>query len=315
MSQEPPSVRAAESDQNESAMPAGAPEPADGRDAEGSQAKAGAADDDSLEAILLQAGAKPAEPTRARPTTFKTLMGIGIEGLKLPGFGHRAEEASPVAASSSEEPATSGATEAPAPILEEPVLEPILEPILEAKAASAQPAGERQVGSLLDEVAQALNVQATEYRDRARGRLPGMPGGTQGAGAQAADFNGASIGGVQAEFEDPEEDQNGLTPAVISVVDDADEDKIGLVGDAADEPTSVGMNPMLDLPSVLTTATKPSDRKSVSLPPVPGLTAAPAALPVGPPPGAPTRPTTTPIGGLALPSSSGRVRLPSPAPG
>ncbi len=311
MSQEPPTVGAAESQVDKSAMTTGEPEPAVGQGLDKSPTSP-KLDDDSQVALSLEAEAKKAQDAPApRPVVFKTLMGISIEGLNLPGIRPSAKadlETAPA------EHGTNGT------LPESPVSKDAskLPEIVEARVASPHPGDEREVTGLLDEVAQALNVQASEYRDRARGRLPGMPtvASAPGAGANANSNSNAAVGQAQAEFEDPDDDGAVLTPAVISVVDGT-EDEILVGTDASDEATvATGSVQAPGVPPGHAATTKPFDSKSTKVPPVPGMGFASSSplQPVGPPPGVAAARPTTPGAGLALPSS-GRVRLPSPVPG
>ncbi|MEP6654056.1 MAG: hypothetical protein ABJA82_11905, partial [Myxococcales bacterium] len=217
--------------------------------------------------------------------------------------------------------------------------------LIESKLTSQPPADEPQTASLLDDVAQALNVQAAEYRDRARGRLPGMPGTPSAAPGNLAEPSS------DAEFEDPEESEDGeiaaLTPGIISVEEDtgavAFQSSQGNEGDPAQEVTQkvasgslsavqappagsgaslkgmergdssdVGESSGLDIRSADRGDTRVDNRPTVKVPPVPGISLGATSPSVGPPPGV-SRPTT-PVSGLSL-SSLGRMRLPTPAPG
>jgi hypothetical protein len=163
---------------------------------------------------------------------------------------------------------------------------------------------DRPVGDLLDEVADALKVQAAESRERAIGRAPeaSAPGHARGAAntpvvAKSTEF----------EFEDPEDgpttlnstdEANGLIAAAAS---NRDEDEEAVVlGPATRRGDS---HPNASLPGGTTRATLPA-------PPMPGTRV----------PGSNLR--ATPFAGLPAPTlpvfpapPSGRVRLPTPAPG
>jgi hypothetical protein len=163
---------------------------------------------------------------------------------------------------------------------------------------------DRPVGDLLDEVADALKVQAAESRERAIGRAPeaSAPGHVPGPAktpvvAKSTEF----------EFEDPEDgpttlnstdEANGLIAAAAS---NRDEDEEAVVlGPATRRGDS---HPNSSLPGGAARATLPA-------PPMPGTRV----------PGANLR--ATPFAGLPAPTlpvfaapPSGRVRLPTPAPG
>jgi|GEM_PF-4773430 len=252
-------------------------------------------DDDSLEAILLQAGAG----------ALRNESRDEIDGGR---------------------PAESSRNEA----------DPQAPRILEAKVALAHPTDEANASSLLEGVEQALSLQAMEYRDRARGRLPGMPVAPGSTPNMAASFDlRGSSGPSGAEFEDPDEAKTTLTPAVIPVVEDT-------VTDNGEFGTDISFDSAFtDFPSEdvehrtaqsraseptpdhlrapnRATATATADSKPTKAPSFSGGTGTPAIQPLlGPPPGTTARvptPMTTPAGGITI-SSSGRVRLPSPASG
>ncbi len=281
--------------------------------------------DDSLEAILLQAGARPPEPATSKLLGSKTLMGIGIEGLNLAGIRAAAEDKG----DKRDKDESKGSTETAAHEDGDAAMH--LDDLIEAGGANRQAAPTvaprpaallsseetPEVTSLLDDVAQALNVQANEYRDRARGRLPGMPSpaaATARAPSQSKGAKGATER-IEAEFEDPDDSPTSLTPGSISVVDEhdvevrvasSDESPDGSEGDAVVLPASAPGST-----SIVKDAK--SGPRAGGLPPLPGLFLAPAPIQVGPPPGLPPR-AATPPSGLA-PPPSGRVRLPTPIPG
>jgi hypothetical protein len=313
MSQKPPSSSRGESDQEVSSA-----DPSDTASDLTRSEESGESYDDSLEAILLQAGARPPESVAAQKFAgSKTLMGVGIEGMASfraalsAGANKTATVDGPGAANAANSPKIPGAAgsdttdRATANLLDN----------LEANLPGAKASEEKQVTSLLDEVAQALNVQASEYRDRARGRLPGMPAPGSG-GSMAAKSAGADSGdGV--EFEDPDEVQTSLTPGVISVVDETDDlgNDIDLVSVAEDKRSPADSAIVLAPVFSPASGRKPESRPT-SVPPVPGLSlAVNASGPVGPPPGVSTRSATPATGSPPSMSTSARVRLPTPAPG
>jgi hypothetical protein len=163
---------------------------------------------------------------------------------------------------------------------------------------------DRPVGDLLDEVADALKVQAAESRERAIGRAPevnaaGHPPGTANTPVVAKS--------TEFEFEDPEDgpttlnstdEANGLIAAATA---NRDEDEEAVVlGPATRRGDS---HPNSSLPGGTSRATLPA-------PPMPGTRV----------PGSNNR--ATPFAGLPAPTlpvfpapPSGRARLPTPAPG
>jgi hypothetical protein len=279
------------------------------------------ADEHSPEGILLQAGARPpeaetetelkpeanadpvatseanagpmatseanAEPEAvfAKQQGSKTLMGFRLDALTMAGLRLRPTP---------EDKAPEGDS---TPMAGDPTPDP---QVVEAKVL-ARTTEDTQVSSLLDEVAQALDVQASEYRDRARGKLPGM----------SAPPAPAVLGSGDLEFEDPDE-PTVLTPGVRSSAENETRNErapgpgAGDAVDADDEAVVLGPASSHKSPAA------GIDNKSTRLPPIPGLSGPTGAGPVGPPPGG-TR-SATPASGLSL-SSSGRVRLPTPAPG
>lgn len=264
--------------------------------------------DDSLEAILLQAGAKPPEAAAPKALGSKTLMGIGIEGLNLPALLRAEEKKRKVGKKSAR-------TEAEPDV---PV-----DDLVEEDAAATNPASEaamasspenKHATSLLDDVAQALNVQASEVRDRARGRLPGMPASGAGASKPMLPMTIQQPGQRQAEFEDPSEGPTALTPGMIAIADaeKAAGQKSALDAELEAEEEAVVLGHAVQSGSAKYVQARTSESRPVAVPPVPGLpTASPAV--VGPPPGVALK-LPTPAGGLPLPLS-GRTRLPTPVPG
>ena len=123
-----------------------------------------------------------------------------------------------------------------------------------------------------------------------------------------------------AEFEDPDEGQNtSLTPGIISVV----EDDRGSAVQAEDVTSKISSGPTPSIlivpppgavaPTPRAAEQRPTDnRPTLKMPPVPGISAAPASQAVSRPPGVGPRPST-PVSGLSL-TTSGRVRLPTPGP-
>jgi hypothetical protein len=164
--------------------------------------------------------------------------------------------------------------------------------------------------TLIDDVAQALNVQASEYRDRARGRLPGMPSSkAQPIGAAA--LSNAASGRTEAAFEDPDDGPTALTPGVPPV----DEHHAG-AGDTDLSPIQGPENPVerdtVVVAPMWLTGAKP-DSRPFTLPRIAGVPAGSGPAPSGPPAAVASR-TVTPSGGPS-PSASGSVRLPTPTPG
>ncbi|MES1206409.1 MAG: hypothetical protein ABUS79_10770 [Pseudomonadota bacterium] len=253
--------------------------------------------DDSLEAILLQAGARPPEPTAAKALGSKTLMGIGLEGLNLAASRAPAEAKADSPAEAAGGVDTNKATERNSDGVD-----------VDVRLPPGLPSDDKQVSSLLDEVAEALNVQASEYRDRARGRLPGMP-----APAQPPFPARLDAGGTEPEFEDPDDVDTALTPGGIPVVDDSHEPADINLGGTPEVHNEDEDEAAVLSPAGLPGSGKTRDGRSLSIPPPPGLSLGASIPPLGPPPGVPVR-AQTPSSGLS-PTGAGRLRLPTPLPG
>lgn len=169
------------------------------------------------------------------------------------------------------------------------------------------PGDEKPVGDLLHEVAEALNVQATESNERAIGRAPD----TNAAGLPPAVASTPLVAkSREFEFEDPEdgpttlnstEQANGIIAAAATAGRDEDEEAV-VLGPAKRRGDS---RPNSSLPGAPARATLPA-------PPMPGSRA----------PGQSWPHRVTPFAGLPAPTlpmfsapGSGRARLPTPAPG
>ena len=251
----------------------------------------------------------------------RTLMGFRLDGLSLAGLRASAEEQpSEFEAEEKAEEKAEATTEEKTPEEQSagtstvenkasgdgddeedpPVLDGERTLVVEAKMLTRPSStSDTQVTSLLEEVAQALDLQASEYRDRARGKLPGMS-----APSPAAPL--AVLGSSDLEFEDADE-PTALTPGDKSAAEGTTRNERAPIGgrdvDADDEAVVLGPASSSKSPAAGT------DGRSGRFPPIPGLSGPAAAGPVGPHPGA-TR-SATPTSGLSL-SSSGRVRLPTP---
>ena len=182
-------------------------------------------------------------------------------------------------------------------------------------------AGEK-VGDLLDEVAQALNVQAAETRDRAIGRIPSP--GANAPGARGSMKTPLVRTAEEFEFEDPDDGPttlnagDGKLEAAAGQRAQADEDGEeddeesvvlgpGVRSEGKREARLTGSHPGASLAGT-------GGRTTLPIPavPMPGSAAAGSSRP--------TR--ATPFAGLpaaTLPTfpapGSGRTRLPTPAPG
>ena len=237
----------------------------------------------TLEAILSKSDADDdlAVPSEGGGDSIgtKTLLGIGASGLPLP----------PRSGNSS----ASGGDEQTFSV--EDVFDDEGTAVSSIKA-NGRPRGAKggddQVDDLLDEVAEALNTQASSH-DSTVGALPGKPVPT--ARPIRTDLGAAGRGGDEFEFEDPDDGPTTLN------VHGGDGEDVDIGGDDDDEAVVLGPAKVpRSLPARL-----PSPAAGAS-----ANAAAPAAK------------TATPFSGLAaatLPSfpapASGRSRMPTPGPG
>lgn len=259
-----------------------------------------------------EAGSKDAD---AKNLGSRTLMGIGLEafrptttsaatddsndGVAAPS-GSQQEEADGVSAKSSDDDSDDASDVSP-----EDLTPTVIRPDLAAAARNE----DTQVTSLLDEVAQALNLQASEHRDRALGKLPGLTAST--SNRTRAPSPGPVRAGMAltdgAEFEDPDDGPTSLTPGILSDADvheTSDDLELTATGEDQDDAVVLGL--------VGANKSAGADGRLGKLPPIPGLSGPVSSL-VGPPPGAAR--AQTPASGLTPTPASGRVRMPSPAPG
>jgi len=181
-------------------------------------------------------------------------------------------------------------------------------------------AGEK-VGDLLDEVAQALNVQAAETRDRAIGRIPSP--GANAPGARGSMKTPLVRTAEEFEFEDPDDGPTTLNAGdgkleaaggQVGQEDDDEEDDEesvvlgpGVRSDGKREARLTGSHPGANLAGT-------AGRTALPVPAVP--------MPGSAAPGSSRTTRATPFAGLpaaTLPTfpapGSGRTRLPTPAPG
>jgi hypothetical protein len=299
--------------------------------------------EDSLEAILLQASVVPPTSNLAGSKLLgsKTLMGIGIDGLdlsairaayaKAKGEGERKDEIdgktpiTDVHATERDQAyagGTGGGGKRPDMVAQVDPDAAVrngaisrtslgtgagLSQAEQHKGQSEAPRGT----TLIDDVAQALNLQASEYRDRARGRLPGMP--SQNAlPVEPAGLSTAASERREAEFEDPDDGPTALTPGVAPVVDERDEG----VRAAELSARQGGESRAFDEATIVTSAwqagARPDTRRS-GLPRISGAPVGPVPAAAGFSAGGAAR-TATPPAGLS-PPASGSVRLPTPTPG
>ena len=236
------------------------------------------------EGELVDTAAAASPPRRAPAIGSMTLLGIGSNGTPLPAT-----------------------TETELALDQEPADADLgLDDLIEDEALEAPPAyiprnvsmtstsDDTQVTSLLDEVAHALNAEASQHRAQARAKAPSgtsLPG-TPVIAANKSDF----------EFEDPDDGPTALTPGALATGEDVSLD------DEEDEEAVV-----------LGPAKKPESRADGTHTPFSMVSGRSSSGPtsLGPPPGAAGMArTTTPHGGLPIPvPPSGRVRLPTPVPG
>jgi|GEM_PF-6434364 len=216
----------------------------------------------------------------------RTLLGIGASGLPLP----------PRPAKAGQTPGSSGDDERSFSV--EDVFDDegtaVSSIRTNGKGRSAK-GGEDRVGDLLDEVAEALNSQASSH-DSTVGALPGKP--VPPARPIRADVGSARKNSDEFEFEDPDDG-----PTTLNVHGEHSEDVD--VGEDDDEAVVLGPARLPpSRPAPIVPARAPSPSVSVSASATAGATKNP-----------------TPFSGLAaatLPSfpapASGRSRLPTPGP-
>ncbi|HEY4184246.1 MAG TPA: hypothetical protein VGP07_04220 [Polyangia bacterium] len=235
----------------------------------------------TLEAILSKSDGDDDPVVPVSGVGTKTLMGIGISGLPLPP---------PVARA-----AKTDADDHPVSV------DDMFDDDDEPDAVTTVSGEDQKVGDLLDEVAEALNVQAAESRGRAIGGLPGMSAPAERA-SRAADAASMPTDD-EFEFEDPDDG-----PTTLNSGGDVDGEDVDLAGDDEEEAVVLG----------------PAKLPGAHPIPIPAPSLARAAHPVpggGPPAGLAAK-RATPFAGLpaaTLPTfpapGSPRVRLPTPAPG
>lgn len=170
-----------------------------------------------------------------------------------------------------------------------------------------------KVGDLLDEVAQALNVQAAESRDRAIGRVPSP--GANAHGVQAAPQTPLGDSSEDFEFEDPDDGPTTLNSGdgkLEAASVDPDEEAVVLGpasrGEGRRETRTTGSHPGANLPGASARGTLPTPAV-----PMPGSAVAAGSRPTRSTPFAGLPAATLPT--FPAPGGSARTRLPTPAPG
>ena len=230
----------------------------------------------TIEEILARGDLDDAGPVSSSSGIgTKTLLGIGVSGLPLPSRAPKLAEPDPDGELISVEDMFAEGDEDDQEVEEKTTV-----------------TGEDQVGDLLGEVAEALNVQASESRERAIGQPPSRP--SAGARLDRSVHESAAEQTGELEFEDPDDGPTTLNAGGESIRAGVDEDEEAVVLGPA------------KLPGYPATPSSTARFPGAAPPGAPGASARRATPFAGSP--------TATLQGFSVPTT-GKGRLPTPAGG